>query len=467
MNPISHPDFLLQSEVARRLYHEVAANQPIIDYHCHLDPEKIANNHRFRSITEAWLDGDHYKWRAMRAHGVDERYSTGDASDWEKFEKWAETVPYTLRNPLFHWTHLELKHPFGIEKLLSPTNARDIFEQTNAYLATDAGSVQGILAGMDVRLVGTTDDPCDDLRFHKQHRDSGHAMIMAPTFRPDPALNTSNLAALNAYLDRLGEATESGLDHFVDLINAMQQRVDYFAAHGCLMSDHGLSYLPVATFTDTEVNDIFHKIRLQHPLTTEEAAKYQLALLYHLGQMYAEKDWVMQLHLGAIRNNNTRRLAQLGKDTGWDSIGDFPQAEGLSRFLDLLDSEDKLPRTILYNLNPADNHVFASMAGNFCDGSSAVKVQWGSGWWFLDQKDGMEEQMDVLSNLGLLAHFIGMLTDSRSFLSFPRHDYFRRILCNKLGEDVRQGLIPAEEAWLGKIVKDICYENANAYLLGK
>lgn len=464
MNPITTPDFLLETETAKRLFHEVAADLPIIDYHCHLDPRKIAENHQFGNITEAWLDGDHYKWRAMRIHGVNERYQTGNASPWEKFEKWAETVPYTLRNPLYHWTHMELNRPFGIKTILNPGSASEIFDQTNEYLAGREGFVQQILTGMKAELIGTTDDPCDDLQFHKRHRASGHPIKMHPTFRPDPVLNTTQPIVLNEYLDRLSGVTGFAIEHFVDVLNALQQRVDYFDEAGCLMSDHGLNSIPWTDFTNEEVNSIFYKIRLQLPLSPAEARKYQSAVMYHLGQMYAEKGWVMQLHLGALRNNNTKALAQLGKDTGWDSIGDFSQAEGLSRFLDALNREDKLPKTILYNLNPGDNHVFASMAGNFCEGDIAGKVQWGSGWWFLDQKDGMEEQMEVLSNLGLLSHFIGMLTDSRSFLSFPRHEYFRRILCNILGNDVKQGLVPSDEKWLGEIVRKICYQNVKEYL---
>ncbi|NOK86054.1 MAG: glucuronate isomerase [Chloroflexi bacterium AL-W] len=463
-NPIVQADFLLDSPVAQALYHEVAARQPIIDYHCHLDPVKIADNYQFRSITEAWLDGDHYKWRAMRIHGVEERYCTGAGSDWEKFDKWAETVPFTLRNPLYHWTHLELQRPFGIETLLNPGNSASVFEQTNAFLAQSSGSIHAILSGMGVTFIGTTDDPCDDLAAHIRHRASGHSIRMAPTFRPDQAIQTTDLNALNAYLDRLGAVTDSNLEHFIDLLNALQQRVDFFDVQGCRMSDHGLNCIPWTPYTDAEVNDIFHKIRLRSPLSQREAGQYQSSLLFHLGGMYHEKGWVMQLHLGALRSNNRRMLARLGKDTGWDSIGDFSQAEGLSAFLDRLDSEDQLPKTILYNLNPADNHVFASMTGNFCDGSVAAKVQWGSAWWFLDQLDGMEEQIDVLSNLGLLSHFVGMLTDSRSFLSFPRHDYFRRILCRKLGRDVAAGLLPDDRAWLGTIVERICYHNAKEFI---
>lgn len=464
MNPIIHPDFLLETETARRLYHGFAAELPIIDYHCHLNPEQIASNHRFRSITEAWLDGDHYKWRAMRTHGVDEAYCTGNASDQEKFDKWAETVPYTLRNPLYHWTHMELHRPFGIESLLSPSTAGEIYESANDFLAGHDGSVQSILTGMKAEFIGTTDDPCDDLQWHSAHQKSGSAIKMRPTFRPDPLLNTADPTALNQYLDRLAGVTGFAIEHYVDVLNALQQRVDFFDSMGCLMSDHGLSMIPWLDFTHEEVNSIFYKIRLQLPLTLKESRKYQSALLYQLGQMYAEKGWVMQLHLGALRNNNSRRLQELGKDTGWDSIGDYPQAEGLSAFLDRLNQDNKLPKTILYNLNPADNHVFASMAGNFNEGDVPGKVQWGSAWWFLDQKDGMEDQLNVLSNLGLLPHFIGMLTDSRSFLSFPRHDYFRRILCNLFGSDVAKGILPNDEAWLGEIVTRICYQNVKNYL---
>lgn len=462
-NPIVHPDFLLDSDLARRLYHDVAAAQPIIDFHCHLSPEKIATDHRFRSLTGAWLDGDHYKWRAMRIHGVGEQYCSGEAGDWEKFDRWAETVPFTIGNPLYHWTHLELNRPFGIQELLAPATARDIYERAQAFLDSDTGTVRGILRGMQVEVVATTDDPCDDLRYHEQLAAEGGDLAMWPSFRPDATLKTENLSALNAYLDRLSKVSGSAIEHFIDLINALQQRVDYFHDRGCRASDHGLETAYAADFTNAEINRIFHKIRLQTSLSFEETEQYRSAVVYHLGQMYHEKGWVMQLHLGAMRDNNTRMLQQLGPDTGFDSMGDFSQARALSRFLDRLDTENKLPKTILYNLNPADNEVFATMVGNFSDGSIPGKIQWGPAWWFLDQLDGMEAHLQVLSNMGLLSHFVGMLTDSRSFLSFPRHEYFRRILCARLGRQVAQGLLPADEAWLGEVVRRICHTNAREF----
>ncbi len=464
MNPIARPDFLLDTPLAQRLYHEVAAQQPVIDYHNHLDPAKIAGNHQFRSLTEAWLDGDHYKWRAMRIHGVKEHFCSGAAGDWEKMEAWAGTVPFTFRNPLFHWTHLELKKPFGISELLNPASARGIYEQCNEFLGSEPGRVRALLESWKVTWLGTTDDPCDDLRHHLAMQDEGGPLRMVPSFRPDAALQVTDLAATNAYLDRLGEVTGSEMEHYLDLLNALEERADYFQAAGCRMSDHGLTHVPYAQISDEGANAIFHKIRLRIPLTREETDQYQATLLFHLGEIYARKGWIMQLHLGAMRNNSSLAMASMGKDTGWDAIGDYPQARGLAHLLDRLQLNHSLPKTILYNLNPADNHVFASLAGTFCDGEVAGKVQWGASWWFLDQKNGIEEHLEVLSSLGLVAHFIGMLTDSRSFLSFSRHEYFRRILCRKLGQDVAAGLIPHDEAWLGELVKRICHDNLKTYL---
>jgi glucuronate isomerase len=463
MTPFLSDDFLLQTPTARTLYHEHAASQPIIDYHCHLPPDQIAQNRQFENITQIWLYGDHYKWRAMRANGVNERFITGDASDWEKFEKWAETVPYTVRNPLYHWTHLELRRYFGVTELLNKDSARRIYEQCNALLQTPEYAVQGLLTKMNVKVVCTTDDPADSLEYHQAMAAQGFETRILPTFRPDKAM-TPEAADYPAYLQRLGAAAGVEIRSYADLLTALRQRHDFFASLGGRLSDHGLEQIYAADYTEVEVAAIFDKARLDQKLTTAEIEQFKSAMLVELAIMDWEKGWTQQFHLGALRNNNARALRQLGPDTGWDSIGDFSQAQALSRFLDRLDNQDKLTKTILYNLNPADNDMVATMIGNFQDGSVAGKMQFGSGWWFLDQKDGMEKQLNALSNMGLLSRFVGMLTDSRSFLSFPRHEYFRRILCNLLGRDVENGELPAEELpWLGQLVENISYGNASQY----
>jgi glucuronate isomerase len=455
-------NFLLDNGFAEQLYHEHAAPQPIIDYHCHLSPEDIAANRQFRNITEIWLEGDHYKWRAMRTQGVAEQFITGNASDWEKFEKWAETVPCTVRNPLFHWTHLELRRYFGIKKLLNASTAKAIFEETNAALASPALSAQGILQKMNVEVVCTTDDPADELRAHSSFITHHASLKLLPTFRPDKAILIEKEGFAD-YIVRLGAAANVGIRSFPDLLDALERRMDFFASLGCRLSDHGLERLYAAEFSDQEANRIFRKKIENQPVTPEEVEIYQSAVLFHLGMGYHRRGWTQQFHLGALRNNNSRMMRQLGPDTGFDSIGDFGQAQHLARFLDRLDREDQLTQTILYNLNPRDNEVFATMIGNFNDGSRPGKIQWGSAWWFLDQKDGMEKQINTLSNLGLLARFVGMLTDSRSFLSFPRHEYFRRILCNLIGRDIQNGELPADMELLGNLVEDVCYRNAKAY----
>lgn len=463
MKPFLSDDFLLQTDTARQLYHQHAAPQPIIDYHCHLPPDQIAQNRQFENLTQVWLYGDHYKWRAMRANGVNERFITGDASDWEKFEKWAETVPYTVRNPLYHWTHLELQRYFGITELLGKSSARRIYDACNAQLRTPEFSVQSLLAKMRVETVCTTDDPADSLEHHRALAASGLATRILPTFRPDKAM-TPEAADYNAYLDRLGAAAGQEIHTYADLLGALRRRHDYFAAHGCRLSDHGLEHLYASDYTEGEAAAAFAKARSGYELDTFEINQLKSALLIFLAELDWEKGWTQQFHLGALRNNNSRALRQLGPDTGWDSIGDFGQGRALSRFLDRLDSRDKLAKTILYNLNPADNELIATMIGNFNDGSVAGKVQFGSGWWFLDQKDGMEKQLNALSNISLLSRFVGMLTDSRSFLSYPRHEYFRRILCNLLGNDVENGELPAELLpWLGEVVENVSYRNAKAY----
>jgi glucuronate isomerase len=456
-------NFLLESPTAERLYHEFAKDQPILDYHCHLSPADIASDRQFVNLTQIWLEGDHYKWRAMRTNGIPERYCTGDADDYEKFLKWAETVPYTVRNPLYHWTHMELKRPFGIDKLLNGDSARDIYDHCNLLLQQPEYSTRGILKQMNVKVVCTTDDPIDSLVHHQQIAQADFGIKVLPAFRPDKSLGVDQPDSFNAYMDQLAAVTGSSLEHYVDLIDALQQRMDFFHEQGCRLSDHGLERLYAVDFSDSEVNQIFHKVRLGHQLAPAEVEQFRSALLFHLGEMYHEKGWTQQFHLGALRNNSSRMKRILGPDTGFDSIGDFSQARPLARFLDRLDRDDKLAKTILYNLNPGDNELLATMIGNFNDGSIPGKLQYGSGWWFLDQKDGMEKQLNALSNMGLLSRFVGMLTDSRSFLSYPRHEYFRRILCNLIGREVEKGELPPEMDWLGEVVSRICYTNARDY----
>lgn len=460
--PFLGDDFLLENEIAAELYHEHAAPCPIIDYHCHLSPADIASDRRFNDLTEIWLEGDHYKWRAMRAAGVPEHYITGPATAWEKFEKWAETVPATVRNPLFHWTHLELRRYFGIAETLSPRTARDIWEAANAQLP--ALTPRAIFRKMNAAVICTTDDPTDDLAHHRAYRaDAGPKPVgLFPAFRPDKAVVIQHPDFIT-YMERLGAAAGISIRSLSDLFAALEQRMDFFEAQGCRVSDHGLDKLPAADFTRQQADAILQKKLSGQDLSPEEAEVFQAAVLHFVCTEYARRGWVQQFHLGALRNNNTRLFRSIGADVGCDSIGDFPQALGLTRFLDRLDREDQLAKTILYNLNPADNAVFAAMAGNFNDGRTPGKIQWGSAWWFLDQKDGMEQQINTLSNLGLLARFVGMLTDSRSFLSFPRHEYFRRILCNLIGRDVQNGELPADMPLLGALVEDICSHNARRY----
>ena len=456
-------DFLLNGKTAQRLYHEFAAGLPIIDYHCHLPPDEIAKDINFRNLTHAWLNGDHYKWRAMRANGVNEHFVTGKATDEEKFAKWAETVPYTLRNPLYHWTHLELNRYFGIDKILSPATATDIYSEASARLQSGDYSIRNLLQKMQVEVVCTTDDPLNSLEYHQQLKADGFAISILPAFRPDKAMQLDDTIALNEYINQLQNLSGTAIADFDTYLDALKARHDYFAVNGCKLSDHGLEHLYAEDFTETEINAIFKKIRHNYSLMPLEILKFKSAMLYHFALWDHEKGWVQQFHIGALRNNNTRALNNLGPDTGWDSIGDFSQARVLSRFLNKLDKEDRLTKTIIYNLNPADNEVIASMIGNFNDGSVAGKVQFGSAWWFLDQKDGMTKQLNALSNMGLLSRMVGMLTDSRSFLSFPRHEYFRRLLCNLFGEDIDRGELPHDIEWTGKIIRDICYYNAKNY----
>ena len=456
-------NFLLRSKTAQRLYHEYAKSMPIIDYHCHLSPQQIAEDTQFDNLTQAWLYGDHYKWRAMRTNGVEESYITGNRSDWEKFEKWSETVPYTLRNPLYHWTHLELQRYFDVNEILDPRSAARIYEECTAKLQTPDHTVKNLLRKMDVRLVCTTDDPVDSLEYHKKLKDDGFEIPILPAFRPDNAMNVSDPAKFNAYTRKLEEVTGIAISTFDDFLYALQNRHDFFASMGCSVSDHGLEEIYAGDFTGSEVDSIFNKVHGGKPLNEEEQRKFRAAMLIHFAEWDWEKGWVQQFHLGALRNNNSRMMQNLGPDTGWDSIGDFSQGKALARFLDKLDSNNKLAKTILYNLNPADNELMATMIGNFNDGSVAGKVQWGSAWWFLDQKDGMTKQINTLSNMGLLSRFIGMLTDSRSFLSYPRHEYFRRLLCDLFGEEIENGELPNDIEWIGKLIRDICFNNNQQY----
>jgi glucuronate isomerase len=458
-------DFLLQTETAQKLYHEHAAKMPIIDYHCHLIPSMVANDHKFKSLTEIWLGGDHYKWRAMRTNGVDEKYCTGkDTSDWEKFEKWAETVPHTMRNPLYHWTHLELKTAFGIEKLLSPKTAREIYDECTAKLQTPEYSARNLMRKYKVEVVCTTDDPVDTLEHHIKTKADGFEIKMLPTWRPDKAMAVEVPAEFIAYMEQLSKASGMNISSYEDMIAALRNRHDFFAAQGCKLSDHGIEEFYAEDYTEAEIKAIFNKVYGGKTLTQQEILQFKSAVMVEGAIMDWEKGWTQQFHYGAIRNNNSRLYRNLGPDTGFDSIGTFSTAKAMAKFLNRLDDSNRLAKTILYTLNPSDNEVIATMIGCFQDGTIAGKMQFGSGWWFLDQKDGMEKQMNALSVLGLLSRFVGMLTDSRSFLSYPRHEYFRRTLCNLIGEDVEQGLLPHQEIpFLGQMVENISYNNAKKF----
>lgn len=466
--PFLDEDFLLDTPTASRLYHEYAERLPIIDYHCHLNPEYVASDHRFPNLANIWLEGDHYKWRAMRWNGIDERYITGkDTSDYEKFEKWAATVPMTLGNPLYHWTHLELKTAFGISDLLSPRTARDIYDRCTEQLQQPDRSARGLMRHYRVEIVCTTDDPADSLTHHLATAKQSLPFRMLPTWRPDKALAVENPADYRRYLDRLGQAADVEINSYAALLEALRRRHHFFAKAGCRLSDHGLSKFPGEPAPADEAAKLFHRVVNQGGrLTEEEADSLRSALLEELAVMDHEAGWVQQFHIGPLRNTNTRAFRALGPDTGYDSIGDYRSAERMNRFFDRLALRDRLAKTILYNINPADNAVIATTCGNFQDPRyGAGKIQFGSGWWFLDQKDGIEHQLTSLSTLGLLSRFVGMLTDSRSFLSYPRHEYFRRILCNQLGRDIERGLLPASEIeFIGeKIVKGVCHDNAAAY----
>ena len=459
-----HKDFLLGTKAARRLYHNFAEEEPILDYHCHLPPKDVAENRQFKNLFEIWLEGDHYKWRAMRTNGVAEKFVTGSATPEEKFLAWAKTVPHTLRNPLYHWTHLELKRYFGITDLLNEKTAKKIWKEANGQLATPGFTAQNILKKFKVKVVGTTDDPVDSLEHHRAFAKQGHPTRMLPAFRPDKALTVNTPAAFNKWVEQLAAAANVDISSFSAFISALEKRHEYFHSQGCRLSDHGLEHCFADFCPDKVAAGIFDKARRGEMVSPLEHSQFASFMMLFFGHLDAKRGWTKQLHLGALRNNNIRLLTQLGPDTGFDSIGDFPQAQALSAYLNKLDSENKLPKTIIYNLNPADNYVFATMIGNFQDGTIPGKIQYGSGWWFLDQKEGMEWQINALSSLGLLSRFIGMITDSRSFMSYPRHEYFRRTLCDLIGRDIANGEIPNDDKLVGPMIRNICYRNAEAFM---
>jgi len=461
-------DFLLQTKTAQILYHDYASKMPIIDYHNHLPPDQILNDINFNNLTHAWLAGDHYKWRAMRANGINEGYCTGEKSDFEKFEKWAETVPFTMRNPLYHWSHLELQRYFGVHELLNEKTAKKIYEECTEKLGSSTHSVRNLLKMMDVKTVCTTDDPLDTLEHHIAYnkelvnKPEGSEVKMLPAFRPDKFILIDN-PNFSTYISKLSEIVNFEINDYLSLQKALRKRADFFTEQGGKIADHGLEQIYAEDFTEEQADAILKKTLSGQKITPQEATIFKSAVLHFLGVMYSELNWIQQFHIGALRNNNRRAMRLLGADTGWDSIGDWSQAKAMSKFLGKLDEFNQLTKTIIYNLNPADNELMATMIGNFNDGSVAGKIQWGSGWWFLDQKDGMEKQINTLSQMGLLSRFVGMLTDSRSFLSFPRHEYFRRILCNIYGNDIENGELPNDLAYIGTTIQDICYTNAKNY----
>jgi glucuronate isomerase len=456
--------FLLQTEAARYLYRKYARNQPILDFHCHLSPRVLAENRRFDNLFEIWLEGDHYKWRAMRANGVAEFYCTGSADPYEKFLAWARTVPFTLRNPLYHWTHLELLRHFGIDQLLDQVTAAEVWKRANALLANEDLTPRGILSRFCVQAVCTSDDPADSLEHHEQLQASEFSTCVYPTFRPDQALRVNDPGAFNTWADKLGQRAGVKVTGFSDLLDALDRRHDAFHRLGCRLSDHGLDRCPAEECTEAEAASVFNSVRSGERPDPAQAARFGSYLMLFFGRLDAKRGWTKQLHLGAYRNANQRMLAKLGRDTGFDSIGDWPQVTALGAYLDRLECDGGIPRMILYNANPADNYAFATMTGNFQEGPRAGKVQFGSSWWFLDQKQGIEWQLNALSNCGLLSGFVGMVTDSRSFMSYPRHEYFRRVLCNMLGAEVERGELPDDEALVGRMISTVCYDNAARFL---
>ena len=457
-------DFLLSTPTAQHLFHDYADKMPIVDYHCHINPKEIAEDRKFENITQVWLGGDHYKWRQMRTNGVDEKYITGDASDREKFQKWAETLEMAIGNPLYHWSHLELQRYFGYNGILNGDTAEEVWNLCNAKLQEDSMSVRNLIKKSNVKLICTTDDPVDSLEFHIKTRESGFEIKMLPTWRPDKTMAVEVPSDFRTYMEKLSAVSGVTISSFDDMVSALHKRHDFFAEQGCKLSDHGIEEFYAENYTDAEIKTIFNKVYSGQVLTKEEILKFKSAMLVILGEMDWEKGWTQQFHYGAIRNNNTKMFKLLGPDTGFDSIGEFTTAKAMAKFLDRLNMEGKLTKTILYNLNPCANEVIATMVGNFQDGTIPGKIQFGSGWWFLDQKDGMEKQINALSLLGLLSRFVGMLTDSRSFLSYPRHEYFRRTLCNLLGNDIENGEIPVcEMERVNQMVEDIAYNNAKKF----
>jgi len=465
MKAFIHDNFLLSNDTAIKLYHDHAVKMPIIDYHCHLNPKEIAEDRKFGNLTQIWLNGDHYKWRAMRANGIEEKFISGHAGDYEKFQKWAETVPYTLRNPLYHWTHFELKRYFDIDTLCNPDTAKTIWEQANEKLSSKEYSARGIIKKMNVEVLCTTDDPVDTLEHHQKIKRDQFPVRVLPTWRPDKAMAIESPSDYNKYIEKLEQASGISIHTFDSLIEALYKRHQFFHDHGCRLSDHGLDTFYAEKYSREEIKNIFIKVRHDKMPDPEDILKFKSSLLYELAVMDHEKNWTQQFHVGAMRNNNTAMFQQIGPDTGFDSIGDRSVATSMSRFLDRLNLEKKLTKTILYNLNPRDNELYATMSGNFQDDSIPCKIQWGSAWWFLDQKNGMENQINILSNMGLLSRFVGMITDSRSFLSYPRHEYFRRILCNLTGKDIEAGEVPDDMTLSGKMIEDISYNNAKNYFL--
>lgn len=459
-----HSDFLLHSEAARRLYHEYAAEEPILDFHSHLPASEIASDRQFQNVAEIWLDGDHYKWRAMRANGIEERYCTGDAAPYERFLAWAKTVPFTLRNPLYHWTHLELKRYFDFDGLLDEATAKSVWERANSILRTREFSARSLLRKFQVQVACTTDDPCDDVTIHQQVNSADCGLRIYPTFRPDRALQVDQPERFASWVRRLEEVSNIHIGSFSDFLDALKRRHEAFHEAGGRLSDHGLPYCYPTPCNDAQAEAVFNRARKGIVAESLEYERFASFMMLFFGRLDAEKDWTKQLHLGALRSVNSRALLELGPDTGFDNMGDWPQAERLSAFLDMLNRENALPKMILYNVNPVDNHAFATIAGSFQSGPSAGKIQFGSAWWFLDQKDGMEAQISALSNVGLLPRFIGMVTDSRSFMSFPRHEYFRRVLCNLLGNEMEKGDLPGDFALVGTMVKNVCFANAKDHL---
>ncbi len=464
MKSFLDPNFLLDSKAAEDLYHQYAAAMPIIDYHNHLSPQLIAEDPCFENVTQAWLNGDHYKWRGMRWNGVDERFCTGDAGDWEKFEQWSAAVPYMIRNPLFHWTHLELQRYFNVTEVLSPATARKIYEDCTAQLRTREFSVRNLLRKMNVEVVCTTDDPLDSLEYHESIARDGFEIKVFPSFRPDKAMAVDHVAVFNEYAAKLEAVAGKKAATYNEYLRLLKDRHDYFGKMGCRATDHGLNEMYAEDYTDTEISSIYVDLRKGADVSDLDKRKFKSAILHMIAVWNHEKDWVQQYHLGPLRNNNTRMLKALGPDTGWDSMGGSVNIKEVGKFLDRLDRNNCLTRTVLYSINAYDNEMLATMAGNFNDGSFPGKIQSGAPWWFNDQKAGIQQHFDSISNMGLLSRFIGMLTDSRSFLSFPRHEYFRRILCNMLGKEMENGELPHDLPWIGGIVKDICYYNTKNYL---